>query len=91
MNDLYFREGNVILYRRDRSKYFQARIKLQNNKSKEDIKSYVEILCKTLEYIVVNTEIDYQKYFENDETFSNVYFSERSLCFLNSLLTKNFI
>ena len=34
MNDLYFREGNVILYRRNRSKYFQARIKLQNNKWK---------------------------------------------------------
>ena len=34
MNDLYFREGNVILYRRDKSKYFQARIKLQNNKWK---------------------------------------------------------
>ena len=34
MNDLYFREGNVILYRRERSKYFQARIKLQNNKWK---------------------------------------------------------
>ena len=34
MNDLSFREGNVILYRRERSKYFQARIKLQNNKWK---------------------------------------------------------
>jgi hypothetical protein len=34
MSELQFREGNVVLYIRERSNKYQARIKLENNKWK---------------------------------------------------------
>ena len=71
-NQLIFRDGNVILYTRDRSKYYQARIKLQNNKWKRistgetDLKIASSIACEKYDEIKVlkkrNIAIDTRKF-----------------------------
>jgi hypothetical protein len=58
-SQLIFQDGNVILYTRDRSKYYQARIKLQNNKWKRistgetDLKIASSIACQKYDEIKV--------------------------------------
>ena len=57
MKEMHFREGNVVLYVRERSKRYQARIKLANNKWKRistgesDLEKASQIACEKYDEI----------------------------------------
>ena len=57
MKEMHFREGNVVLYTRERSKRYQARIKLANNKWKRistgesDLEKASQIACEKYDEI----------------------------------------